>query len=92
MQWSSFDDSFEQLMNWVHDMESQVIAEPDAKSTLQEKKAVLQNLKVYCLLLNFRWLWHVITVFFFCCFVLFAIFGEGLQDLCVFLVSFCKIF
>lgn len=54
MQWSSFDDSFEQLMNWVHDMESQVIAEPDAKSTLQEKKAVLQNLKVYCLLLNFR--------------------------------------
>ncbi|XP_025103982.1 nesprin-1-like isoform X4 [Pomacea canaliculata] len=48
MQWSSFDDSFEQLMNWVHDMESQVIAEPDAKSTLQEKKAVLQNLKTRC--------------------------------------------
>ena len=46
MQWSSFDENFDQLMQWVHDTESQVIVEPELKATLQEKKAQLQNLKV----------------------------------------------
>lgn len=46
MQWSSFDENFDQLMQWVHDTESQVMTEPELKATLQEKKAQLQNLKV----------------------------------------------
>ena len=46
MQWQSFDENFDQLTHWVHDMESQVLSDPDLKATLQEKKAQLQNLKV----------------------------------------------
>jgi nesprin-1 len=46
MQWQSFDENFDQLTHWVHDMENQVITDPDLKATLQEKKAQLQNLKV----------------------------------------------
>ncbi|XP_076463750.1 muscle-specific protein 300 kDa-like isoform X7 [Babylonia areolata] len=48
MQWSSFDENFEQLMSWVSDMEAQVVAEPELKATLQEKKAQLQGLKTRC--------------------------------------------
>ena len=47
MQWSSFDENFEQLMQWVQDMEPHVMTEPDLKATLQEKKAQLQNIKVF---------------------------------------------
>ena len=46
MQLSSFEENFEQLQQWVHDTESQVLVEPELKATLQEKKAQLQNLKV----------------------------------------------
>ncbi|KAH9507324.1 hypothetical protein Btru_056910, partial [Bulinus truncatus] len=45
MQWQSFDENFDQLFHWVQDVESKVEMEPELKSSLQEKKALLQNYK-----------------------------------------------
>ncbi|CAL1544282.1 unnamed protein product [Lymnaea stagnalis] len=45
MQWQSFDENFDQLYQWVVDVEAKVELEPEFKMTLQEKKALLQQYK-----------------------------------------------
>lgn len=46
MQWSSFDDNYEQLMKWLADCESQSMKNIELKNTLQEKKSMMQHYRV----------------------------------------------
>lgn len=46
MQWSSFDENFEQLDKWMDDTAEQLKEDADVKNTLQEKKAALQHYRV----------------------------------------------
>lgn len=50
MQWTTFDDNYDQLLKWVADMDNQVQEDEELRNTLQEKKAMLQHYRV---LLNF---------------------------------------
>lgn len=50
MQWTTFDDNYDQLLKWVVDMDNQVQEDEELRNTLQEKKAMLQHYRV---LLNF---------------------------------------
>lgn len=46
MELASFEAQFEQQSKWLSDMEAQADTEPELKTTLQEKKALLQRYKV----------------------------------------------
>jgi nesprin-1 len=46
MQWTSIDDSFGQLEDWMKNVEGQLSLELLLKSTLEEKKVQLQSYKV----------------------------------------------
>ncbi|KAK3089086.1 hypothetical protein FSP39_000625 [Pinctada imbricata] len=43
MQWSTFDENYDQLLKWVTDMECQIEHDNELCNTLQEKKAMLQH-------------------------------------------------
>ena len=45
-QWSAYNDSSKKLVNWVKDMEGQLIGDLDLKNSLDEKKALLQKCRV----------------------------------------------
>lgn len=45
LQWSEYDDSFEQIERWLKDMERR-IKDPEYKADLGEKRAQLQKSKV----------------------------------------------
>ena len=47
MQWSTFDENYDQLLKWVTDMECQIEHDQELRNTLQEKKAMLQHYRVY---------------------------------------------
>ena len=47
VQWTSFDESYGQVENWLRDMESQLEGQIPLRSTLEEKKTQQQNYKVY---------------------------------------------
>ena len=55
MQWKSFDENFEQLAKWVTEVEGQMDSEPELKSSLQEKKALLGHYKVNFMLSRKFW-------------------------------------
>lgn len=46
VQWTSFDESYGQVENWLRDMESQLEGQIPLRSTLEEKKTQQQNYKV----------------------------------------------
>lgn len=46
LQWSSYDENFEQFQKWLLDTEIQLKEDTDLKSTLPDKKAQLQNHRV----------------------------------------------
>ena len=46
MQWSTYDEHYEQLVSWVKDKEGILKDEVELKPTLQEKKALAQMYKV----------------------------------------------
>ena len=46
IQWSSYDENYEQLQKWLLDTEVQLNEDTDMKSTLPDKKAQLQNHRV----------------------------------------------
>lgn len=46
VQWTSFDDSYGQVEHWLCDMESQLEGQTPLRSTLEEKKSLLQSYKV----------------------------------------------
>ena len=46
VQWSTYNDSCKKLVNWVKDMEGQLIGDLDLKNNLDEKKALLQKCRV----------------------------------------------
>ena len=50
LQWSSYDDSFEQFQRWLTETVAAVTLHDELQATLPEKKAQLQNHKV-CLIL-----------------------------------------
>lgn len=49
MQWSSFDENFDELRNWMAEMSSQMESDGELRNTLGEKKATLQKCRV-CLI------------------------------------------
>ncbi|KAK7104412.1 hypothetical protein V1264_019133 [Littorina saxatilis] len=46
VQWTSFDESYGQVENWLREMESQLEGQTPLRATLEEKKTQLQNYKV----------------------------------------------
>lgn len=46
MQWSSYDDSFDQFQKWLAEAATKVKVDAAVKATLQEKKVQLQSHKV----------------------------------------------
>lgn len=46
-QWASFDDSLGGLVKWISEAEQSLSTDLELKNTLQEKKAMLQNYRVY---------------------------------------------
>lgn len=46
LQWSSYDENFEQFQKWLLDTEMQLREDTDLKATLPDKKAQLQNHRV----------------------------------------------
>ena len=46
IQWSSYDENYEQLQKWLLDTEVQLKEDTDMKGTLPDKKAQLQNHRV----------------------------------------------
>ena len=46
IQWSSYDENYEQLQKWLLDTEVQLREDTDMKATLPDKKAQLQNHRV----------------------------------------------
>lgn len=46
LEWSAYDDNFEQFQKWLLDTEVNLKEEEEMKATLPEKKAQLQNHKV----------------------------------------------
>ena len=46
LQWSSYDENFEQFQKWLLDTEIQLKEDTDLKATLPDKKAQLQNHRV----------------------------------------------
>lgn len=53
IQWSSYDENYEQLQKWLLDTEIQLKEDTDMKGTLPDKKAQLQNHRVRKKLLSF---------------------------------------
>lgn len=53
VQWSSYDENFEQFQKWLLDTEIQLKEDTDLKSTLPDKKAQLQGHRVSILQSNF---------------------------------------
>lgn len=47
MQWSTFDENYDQLLKWVTDMGCQIEHDNELRNTLQEKKAMLQHYRVF---------------------------------------------
>lgn len=47
MQWSTFDENYDQLLKWVTDMGCQIEHDNELCNTLQEKKAMLQHYRVF---------------------------------------------
>lgn len=47
MQWSTFDENYDQLLKWVTDMSCQIEHDSELRNTLQEKKAMLQHYRVF---------------------------------------------
>ena len=54
IQWSSYDENYEQLQKWLLDTEVQLKEDTDMKGTLPDKKAQLQNHRVRE---NYGFLW-----------------------------------
>lgn len=46
VQWTTFDDGYTQVENWLREMELQLDGQLPLRSTLEEKKTQLQNFKV----------------------------------------------
>ena len=46
VQWTTFDDSYGQVEQWLRDAEMQLEGQIPLRSTLEEKKTQLQNFKV----------------------------------------------
>ena len=46
LQWSSYDDSFQQFQRWLSEAAAKVKHDSDVKATLQEKKVQQQDHKV----------------------------------------------
>lgn len=46
LQWSSYDDSFDQFQRWLNEVTDKVASSNQLQATLPEKKAQLQNHKV----------------------------------------------
>ena len=46
VQWTTFDDSYGQVEQWLRDAEMQLEGQVPLRSTLEEKKTQLQNFKV----------------------------------------------
>lgn len=46
LQWSSYDDSFDQLHKWLVNVEAKLLGDAGLKATLHEKKQQLQTHKV----------------------------------------------
>lgn len=46
VQWTSFDESYNQVESWLREMETQLEGQTALRSTLEEKKTQLQNYKV----------------------------------------------
>lgn len=46
-QWNGFEESYNQLMNWVKENELGVTSELELKNTLPEKKTMMQNYRVW---------------------------------------------
>ena len=46
MQWSSYEDGYENLLKWIQDMEYSLKSDMELKTTLQEKKTMLQQCRV----------------------------------------------
>lgn len=45
-QWTVYDDSVEQLMRWLQELEVQIQSDSQVQNTLQEKKLQLERVKV----------------------------------------------
>lgn len=62
LQWSSYDENFEQFQKWLLDTEIKLREDTDLKATLPDKKAQLQNHRVNSILQSNLYFDHLLKL------------------------------